>query len=94
MLNEVKRLIESNPHYKVLLMAILSNPYIERQILIRKVELSGGIFETLLKTLEDKLIVLELASQAEHSIESRVPKKVYVINPEMEQDIQDLLGES
>ncbi len=94
MLNKVKRLIESNPHYKVLLMTILSNPYIERQILIRKVELSGGIFETLLKTLEDKLIVLELASQAEHSIESRVPKKVYVINPEMEQDIQDLLGES
>lgn len=94
MLNEVKQLIESNPHYKVLLMTILSNPYIERQILIKKVELSGGIFETLLKTLEDKLIVLELASQAEHSIESRVPKRVYVINPEIEQDIQDLLGES
>jgi len=93
-LNEVKQLIESNPHYKVLLMTILSNPYIERQILIKKVELSGGIFETLLKTLEDKLIVLELASQAEHSIESRVPKRVYVINPEIEQDIQDLLGES
>jgi len=94
MLNEVRQLIESNPDYRILLKAILNNPYIERQVLMKKVGLSGEIFETLLKTWEDKLIVLELASQAEHSIESRVPKKVYVINPEVEQDIQDILGES
>lgn len=94
MLNEVRQLIESNPDYRILLKAILNNPYIEKQILMKKVGLCGEIFETLLKTSEDKLIVLELASQAEHSIESRVPKKVYVINPEVEQDIQDILGES
>lgn len=94
MLNEVRQLIESNPDYRIFLKAILNNPYIERQVLMKKVGLSGEIFETLLKTSEDKLIVLELASQAEHSIESRVPKKVYVINPEVEQDIQDILGES
>lgn len=94
MLNEVKQLMQSNPHYKVLLNAILDAPYIERQALAKKVGLSEETFETLLKSLEDKLIVLELASQAERSTESRVPKKIYVINPEMEQDIRDMLGKS
>ena len=94
MLHEVRQLIASDPNYKALLKTILNSPYIERQALMKKVGLSGETFEKLLKSLEDKLIVLELASQAERSIESRVPKKIYVINPEMEHDIQVILGES
>lgn len=94
MLNEVKQLMKANPHYKVLLNAILASPYIDRQALVKKIGLSREIFEALLKNLEDRLIVLELASQAEHSVESRVPKKIYVINPEMEQDIRGILGKS
>ena len=94
MLNKVKQLIESDPNYKVVLKTILDNPYIEKQALMKKVGLPGEIFEMLLKGLEDKLVVLELASQAEHSIESRVPKKIYVIDPEMEHNIEDIIGEN
>lgn len=94
MLNEVKQLMQSNSHCKVLLNAILGSPYIERQALVKKVGLPAENFEALLKSLEERLIVLELASQAEHSVESRVPKKIYAINPEMEQDIRGILGKS
>jgi len=91
MLNEGKQLIESDPNYEILLKVILDSPYIEKHALMKKVGLPGETFEKLLKTLEDKLIVLELASQAEHSTESRVPRKIYMVNPQMEQDIKAIL---
>lgn len=91
MIDEVKRLMESNPHYRVLLKTVMENPYIERQVLAERTGLSLDDLDQLLKPLEEKMVVLELASQADSSIESRVPKKIYMINPEIEGDLPAII---
>jgi len=91
MIDEVKRLMESDPNYRRLLKVILESPYIERQDLAQKVSVSPSDLERMLETLQEKMIVLELAGQADSSIESRVPKKIYLINPEIESGLRAIL---
>jgi len=91
MIDEMKRLMESDPNYERLLKLILETPYIERQDLAEKVSVSPNDLETMLEAMEERMIVLELAGQADSSIESRLPKKIYLINPELESGLRAIL---
>jgi len=91
MIDEVKELIEQDPGYKKLLKEILENPYIDRQALAEKAALTPDVVEKMLGPLQEKMVVLELASQADSSLESRVPKKIYLVNPELEGDLRTII---
>lgn len=88
---DVKSLIEASPRVRPVLKAIIETPYIEHQALEGVVGLSSEALNTALHTLTEKMVVLELSSQADSSVESRVPKKVYLVNPEHEQTVRDAL---
>mgnify|MGYP000044062847 FL=1 len=88
---EIKALIESDPRYRDLLRTVVDNPYIERHQLAEKLGLSDQELEGLLSPLTEKMVVLELTSQADSSVESRVPKRVYLVNPELEEAVRGLL---
>jgi len=91
MIPDVKALIESTPLYRALVRAVVEKPYIERQELAEKLNVPENELEQALATLAEKMVVLELASQADSSVESRVPKRVYLINPEIEAEVRKLL---
>ena len=91
MIDEVRELIEQDPGYKKLLKEILENPYIERGALAAKAALAPDVVERMLGPLQEKMVVLELASQADSSIESRVPKKIYLVNPEIEGELRAII---
>ena len=86
---DLKTLINTDPRYKDVLRAIIDSPYIERSALEEKLDLPQADLESLLDTLSEEMIILELAGQADSSLESRVPKKVYLVNPEQEKSIRE-----
>jgi len=88
---DVKALIDQAPATRSMLKAIIETPYIEHQALDAAVDLSSEELETAMAALTENMVVLELASQADSSVESRVPKRVYLINPELEQAVRDAL---
>ena len=88
---EIKALIELDPRRRDLLRTVVDNPYIERHQLAEKLGLSDQEWEGLLSPLTEKMVVLELTSQADSSVESRVPKRVYLVNPELEEAVRGLL---
>ena len=88
---DLKTLINTDPRYKDVLRAIIDSPYIERSALEEKLDLSQADLESLLDSLSREMIILELAGQADSSLESRVPKKVYLVNPEEERSIRENL---
>jgi len=85
----MKTLIDTDSRYKDVLQAIIDSPYIERSALEEKLDLPQEDLESLLDTLSGEMIILELAGQADSSLESRVPKKVYLVNPEQEKSIRE-----
>lgn len=88
---DLKALVESDPRIGSVLRAIVETACIERQRLEEVVNIPHGEMESLLSILSEKMVILELASQADSSVESRVPKKVYLINPELEQAVRELI---
>jgi len=84
-----KTLIDTDPRYKDVLQAIIDFPYIERSALEDKSVLPQADLESLLDTLSGEMLILELAGQADSSLESRMPKKVYLVNPEQEKSIRE-----
>ena len=88
---DLKTLINTDPRYKDVLREIIDSPYIERSALEEKLDLSQADLESLLDSLSGEMIILELAGQADSSLESRVPKKVYLVNPEEEKSIRENL---
>jgi len=88
---DVKALIEATPGTRPVLKAIIETPYIEHQALEGAVGLSTEELGAALAVLTKNMVVLDLTSQADSSVESRVPKKVYLINPELEQAARDAL---
>ncbi len=88
---EIKELIESDPRRRQVLKAVLEHPYLERQALQQGTQISSQDLDSVLSALIDALVLLELASQADSSVESRVPKKVYLVNPDLEQAIRQLV---
>ena len=88
---DLKTLIDADSRYKNVLQAIIDSPYIERSALEEKLSLPQADMESLLDTLSGEMLILELAGQADSSLESRVPKKVYLVNPEQEKSIREHL---
>lgn len=86
----VKDLVDKEPGLKALLKLILENPYVERRDLAALANLDPDEVDIILKPAVEAMYVLELASQADSSMESRVPKKAYLVNPEMEGEIGGL----
>jgi predicted transcriptional regulator len=76
---------------KLVLKAIVNQPYIERKELVDKLGYSVEKVDEICQTFIDSFVVLELTSQATSNIESRVPRKVYLVNPELEQTIRELV---
>jgi len=91
MKEERKRLILEDPHCNKIIKAVLTNPYIERHSLAEMTGLSKADFDEALKKLQKLMLVFELASQADSSVESRVPKKIYLLNPDLETEVKELL---
>jgi len=86
---DVKALVASTPGAAALLKVVLATPYIERQALEEAVKnVPTEQIEKALAVLKEKMVVLELASQADSSVESRVPKKIYLVNPELDNAIR------
>jgi len=88
---DLKTLIDADSRYKNVLQAIIDSPYIERAVLEERLGLPQADLESLLDTLSGEMLILELAGQANSSLESRVPKKVYLVNPEQEKSIREHL---
>ena len=86
---DYKELFESDARHRDVLKAILESPFIERQALGAKLVVPSGELDDLVAILVKKMLVLELASQADSSIEARVPKTVYMINPEEEANVRE-----
>ena len=88
---DLKIIIESDARYRNVLQAIIDTPYIERSTLEKKLNLPRVDLESLLTVLSEKMLILELAGQADSSVESRVLKTVYLVNPEEEKAIREQL---
>jgi len=88
---DLKAIIESDARYSNVLQAIIDTPYIERSTLEEKLNLPRSDLEPLLTVLSEKMLILELAGQADSSVESRVLKTVYLVNPEEEKAIREQL---
>jgi len=88
---DLKAIIESDARYRNVLHAIIDTPYIERSMLEEKLNLPQADLESLLTVLSEKMLILELAGQADSSVESRVLKTVYLVNPEEEKAIREQL---
>lgn len=88
---DLERLLKSDARYRSVLKAVVDSPYIERHALEGQLSLPHDDLEAILSVLVEKMVILELSSQADSSVESRVPKKVYMANPELEGAIQDVL---
>jgi hypothetical protein len=89
--NQEWRELLSHPDCRAVVSVVLENPYIEKSNLAEKSGLSAQAFENALNKLAEAIILLELASQADSSMESRVPKKIYLVNPEIENEVKGLL---
>jgi len=88
---DLKAFFDEDSRYKDVLQAIIDSPYIERLALEERLGLPQADLESLLGALSGKMLILELAGQADSSLESRVPKKVYLVNPEQEKSIREHL---
>jgi hypothetical protein len=86
---DYKELFAGDARHRNVLKAILESPFVERQALGERLDVPSEELDGLLATLVEKMVVLELASQADSSIEARVPKTVYMINPEEEAGVRE-----
>lgn len=91
MKEERRRLILEDPHCNKVVKVTLTNPYIERHSLAELTGLGEADFDEALKKLQKLMLVFELASQADSSVESRVPKKIYLLNPDFKVEVKELL---
>ncbi len=86
---DCKELFADDARHHDVLKAILESPFIERQALGEKLDVPSEELDGLLATLVEKMLVLELASHADSSIEARLPKTVFMINPEEEAGVRE-----
>ena len=91
MKEESRKLILKDPYCNKIIKVVLKNPYIERHSLAEMTGLSEIDFDKALKRLQKLMLIFELASQADSSVESRVPKKIYLLNPDVETEVKELL---
>lgn len=92
MLERVQNLIREDDKYRNLIEVVLNNPFIELKDVYKEVgEENQADYDKVLEILTDENAILELTSQAGSSIESRVPKKILMINPEISDQLEKLI---
>ena len=91
MIDKVKALISENPSYGAVIKIVRDNPYAERKDAFKDADIDSSELDGLLARLEEEMIVLPLTSMAASNIESRVSRKVYLLNPELDAGIDALL---
>lgn len=80
------RLAESE-NYKKIVAAVYDNPYAERKVIAQATGLSAEDFEMYSAALEEDMIVLTLATTGASNLESRVTRKIMLVNPDIETEI-------
>lgn len=75
---------------RAIMKFLLDNPYSDKKAIEKKLENMAEIDESLVK-LSKELYLIELASPMESSMESRVPKSIYLVNPEKESELEGVI---
>ena len=91
MIEQVKNIVNANPDAKMVLETVYENPYTELKNLHGLVELDTNKVNEILEDLNNKQILIELTSPASSNIESRVPKKIFLVNPDIEEELEKVL---
>lgn len=92
MLDKTKARFQEDDKNKAIVKKVFYSPYIElRDVLKEFPENEIEIYQTLLEQLIKDLILIELTTQAGSNIESRVPKRLLIVNPEIENDLESIL---
>jgi len=92
MIDTVKKLIESDSKYQELLKEVFNEPYITNKDLLEKFpKEEQEIYKNNLENLVKQFILIGLTSQSGSSIESRVPQRIFIINPDIEEEIENVL---
>ncbi len=66
-------------------------PRISRDELVKKLDLSEHEVDEKIDGLTEDDIVIRMTMTANSSMESRVPKKVFMLNPEKKSEVQEFL---
>ncbi|MBM7714832.1 hypothetical protein JOC94_001804 [Bacillus thermophilus] len=92
MIEKVKDLIHDDARCKTIIKKVYEHPYIELKEVYKDVSKENrSFYEKALQKLMDEYILVELTSQAGSSVESRVPKKILIINPEISAELEEIL---
>ncbi|HHW03971.1 MAG TPA: hypothetical protein GXX35_14380 [Thermoanaerobacterales bacterium] len=78
-----------NETEKAIIKFLKENPYSERKAVVEALSSMPGLEESLEKLAND-MVLIELTGPMESSLESRVPKKIYMINPEKESELEGI----
>ena len=91
MLDLCKSFIAKGVAYYDVIKAVYEHPYAEKKDAFSDLSLAAEELDRIIQELEAAMIILSLTSQASSSIESRVPKRIFLINPDLENDLGSLL---
>lgn len=92
MIEKVQERFQEDKKYQEIVEEVFNNPYIELKEVLKDIEgQDKESHETLLEQLIKDFILIELTSQAGSNIESRVPKRLLIVNPDIEQDLEKIL---
>lgn len=91
MLEKVQKRFQEDKRNQQIVEIVFNNPYIELKDVLKDIEGNDQSYETLLEQLIKDFILIELTSQAGSNIESRVPKRLLIVNPEIESDLDSLI---
>lgn len=92
MLDKTKARFQEDDKNKAIVKKVFDSPYIELGDVLKEFpENEIEIYQTFLEQLIKDLILIELTTQAGSNIESRVPKRLLIVNPEIENDLESIL---
>ncbi|MDN5331962.1 MAG: hypothetical protein PWP45_1187 [Tepidanaerobacteraceae bacterium] len=74
---------------KAVIKFLMENPYSEKKAIVEALGDLPGLEEALEKLSQD-MILIELTGPTDSSLESRVPKKIYMVNPEKESELEGI----
>lgn len=93
MIEKVKAYVQQSKIHKDVLQSVFESPYSNsKHIFATLSSYDQVIVEEALEELKNELIVVELTSQTGSNIESRVPQKILLINPDIEEELEELIG--
>ncbi len=74
-----------------ILKLIDKEPRISKDEIVEKLDLIEEEFDEKIGSLTDDDFVIRMTMTADSSMESRVPKKVFMLNPEKKSEVQEFL---